>query len=238
MVCIRKSSYRRYFLGSSSPTKQWELCGIRAFPKQNQNSGLREAGVFFQKMKNDITLRGDTSSQLDFNLAPQDIVLNCSDGQVRSIFVACQLNWNFCIKGGDELTFVGSHLALHTTTFAGIQLHNVVLFFDNDNEKYCGVIFFIDRIRRVGQVGQMENAGKLFWSSKNDEIPRSRTLEIKENLQVLCGPELHLCARTWQERGRLLLAEFDQGRPGCLCRRGSTKSILSASAGFCERDNS
>ena len=120
-ISDRKSFYWSYFLGSSSPTKQWKLCGIRAVPKQNQNSGLKEAGVFFQKMKNDITLRGDTSSQLDFNLAPQDIVLNCSDGQVRSIFVACQLNWNFCIKGGDELSFVGSHLALHTTAFAGIQ---------------------------------------------------------------------------------------------------------------------
>ena len=87
----RKSSIRSYFIGSSFPIKQWELCGIRAFPKQNQNSGLKEAGVFFQKMKNDITLRGDTSSQLDFNLAPQDIVLNCSDGQVKSMFVACIL---------------------------------------------------------------------------------------------------------------------------------------------------
>ena len=38
--------------------------------------------VFFQKMKNEITLKGDALSQLDFNLAPQDIVLNCSDGQV------------------------------------------------------------------------------------------------------------------------------------------------------------
>ena len=166
-----KSSYWSYFLGSSSPTKQWKLCGIRAVPKQNQNSGLKEAGVFFQKMKNDITLRGDTSSQLDFNLAPQDIVLNCFDGQVRSIFVACQLNWNFCIKGGDELSFVGSHLALHTTTFAGIQLHNVGLFLVliMTMRQYCGVIFLIDRIRRVGQVEQMENAGKLFCASKNVE---------------------------------------------------------------------
>ena len=33
-------------------------------------------------MKNEITLKGDTLLHLDFNLAPQDIVLICSDGQV------------------------------------------------------------------------------------------------------------------------------------------------------------
>ena len=178
--CLSVLESRIYFMESPSPARLWKLCGIRAFPQQNQNFGLKEAEVFFQKMKNDITLRGDTSSQLDFNLAPQDIVLNCSDGQVRSIFVACILNWNFCIKGGDEFTFVGSHLALHTTAFAGIQLHNVVLFFMliMKMRQYCGVIFFIDRIRRVGRVGQMENAGKLFCKTKNVEFPRSRTIKI------------------------------------------------------------
>ena len=62
------------------------------FPEAESKLWPKRGWGIFQKMKNDITLRGDTSSQLDFNLAPQDIVLNCSDGQVRSIFVACQLN--------------------------------------------------------------------------------------------------------------------------------------------------
>ena len=45
--------------------------------------------VFFQKMENGksdilngMTLKGDILLKLDFNSAPQDIVLNCSDGQV------------------------------------------------------------------------------------------------------------------------------------------------------------
>ena len=41
----------------------------------------------FQKMKNEITLKGDTLSHLDFNLAPKDVLLNCSDGQVGLFFV-------------------------------------------------------------------------------------------------------------------------------------------------------
>ena len=85
---------------------------------------------------------------------------------------------------------------------------------------------------------QMENAGKLFCKTKNVEFPRSRTLEIKLEMQVLCGPKLHLCARTSQERGRLLPAEFDQGWRGYLYRRGFAKSVLSASAGLREGDNS
>ena len=52
---------------------------------QNQSFGsaskLKEVS-FFQKMKNEITLKGETLSQLECKLAPQDIVLNCSDGQV------------------------------------------------------------------------------------------------------------------------------------------------------------
>ena len=85
------------------------------------------------------------------------------------------------------------------------------------------------------------------WKMQANYFVKARMLKFQEaeylkfeekKLQVMCGPELHLCARTSQERGRLLPAEFDQGRPGCLCRRGFAESILSASAGLREGDNS
>ena len=87
-------------------------------------------------MKNEITLKGDTLSQLDFNLTPQDIVLNCSDGQVWWFFCGPLIIYDnglkhaakkskiatfLFIKGGGKLTFTGSHLALHTTTSAGMK---------------------------------------------------------------------------------------------------------------------
>ena len=72
------------FIGSSSPAMKnfaaTALVRIRIKASAQFQSWKK---VFFQKMKNEITLKGDTLSQLDFNLTPQDIVLNCSDGQVR-----------------------------------------------------------------------------------------------------------------------------------------------------------
>ena len=38
--------------------------------------------LFSRKMKHKVTLKGDTFSHLDFNLASQDIVFKCLDGQV------------------------------------------------------------------------------------------------------------------------------------------------------------
>ena len=118
-------------------------------------------------MKNGITLRGDTSSQLDFNLAPQDIVLNCSDGQVRSTFAnsietsASKVETNSLLLAVIS-PFIRQLLRVYNYIMLGSFFMLIVTL-----KQYCRIIFFIDRIRRVGQVGQMENAGKLFCTSKN-----------------------------------------------------------------------
>ena len=59
---------------------------VRHMRSPTQNSE-EEFFPLFQKMKNEITLKGDTLSHLDFNLAPKDVLLNCSDGQVGLFFV-------------------------------------------------------------------------------------------------------------------------------------------------------
>ena len=70
-------------------------------------------------------------------------------------------------------------------------------------------VVLINRIRRVGQVGQMENAGELYSQRMLDlSVFKNEQVCIMKNLQVLCGQDLHLGARTSLERSWLFLEKL------------------------------